>query len=123
MYSNRAFHMFSRFPSRAVAVILLPAVLVFMALGCGGGEPAPPGGDAAPESTAESRPREREPGSGSAGANTPQPHGTGRVSATERRGGDARARPDRAACTYCYRCEHAPCLGTHAACRDCHSGF
>ena len=73
MYSTRAFHVFSRFPTRAVAVILLPAVLVFMALGCGGGEPAPPGGDAAPQSTAESRPREREPGSGSASANTPQP--------------------------------------------------
>ena len=73
MYSTRAFHVFSRFPTRAVAVILLPAVLVFMALGCGGGEPAPPGGDVTPQSTAESRPREREPGSGSAGANTPLP--------------------------------------------------
>ena len=72
MYSTRAFHVFSRFPTRAVAILLLPAVLVFMALGCGG-EPAPPGGDATPQSTAESRPREREPGSGSAGANTPEP--------------------------------------------------
>lgn len=73
MYPIRAFHVFSRFPTRAVAMLLLPAVLVFLVLGCGGGEPAPTGGDAAPESTAESRPGEREPGSGSASANTPEP--------------------------------------------------
>ena len=72
MYSTRAFHMFSRFPTRAVAMLLLPAVLVFMALGCGGGEPASPSGDTTPQATAESQPRERGPGSGSAGASTPQ---------------------------------------------------
>ncbi len=74
MHSTRTPHLFPGFSIPIAAfLIILAAVVSLLATGCGGEEPASPGGDARPQGTAESRPRESGPVSGSASTNTPEP--------------------------------------------------
>ncbi len=71
MHSTRAFHPFTH--SSIATFLLLVAVVTLLAAGCGGEEPASPGGEARPQGTAESRPRESGPGTSSASTNTLEP--------------------------------------------------
>ncbi len=130
MYPIRAFHMFSRFPTRVVAMLLLPCDaplarrLGLYGLGLRRRGACPSrrrcrhtpsnGGVPATGTRTRERFRQRE----HAGTD-----GAGRVSATgRRRGSVALSRPDRAACAHCHHGKHAPCPGTYPARGDCHSG-